>query len=90
MDVHEAREAIASQGFQQGRAKSQVWHEGIVHNIEMNEIAPGLHGRIAFFGQAGEIAGEYRGRDTGGEGHRVCPGGNEDGDFGSGGQLPIR
>jgi hypothetical protein len=75
-DVHiyEPGEPIGPQAFQERSAKGKVWHERVIHDVEMDKVTSGFNCRVTFLRQSGEITGEYRGSDTGGHFHDVDPG----------------
>ena len=58
-------DAEAAQGIADHRTDRQVWHEVIVHDVEVNDVSTGIQHGFDVFTQPGEIGRQYRGGDQG-------------------------
>ena len=58
-------DAEVAQGIANHRTNRQVWHEVIVHYVEVNNVSTGIQYGFDVVAQAGEIGGEYRRGDQG-------------------------
>ena len=61
--INGGRDAVVAQGLTNRRAKRQVGHVVIVHDIEMHDVGAGIEHGLNILTQTGEVGGENRRRD---------------------------